>query len=572
MQIKQHFSQYIQQVEQTLSPIEELKADITKTVEIGNQIKKGELIVPVVGGFSSGKSTLINNFLGSTLLPTSIRPETAIAAELRYCEEEYIEAIKDEKATRYSLSQLAEIKDNGQNFDYLKIFLNNANLKAIAPLVLVDMPGFGAFNEEHNKAIKTYYVSGNYFIFLTDCTAGTITRDMERTISDLKEIGAGFSFCLSKTNLRPASDVDEVAEQMSEHLQDLCDYDKELVRLDFDGGKNLQRILADIDPEMLFKQIYQPRLESLHSGLKGSINTRVSTLKENKEELEGVQTRLTKQISDLEKRRKHSVLRVESYCENANRGIVQRIHSTLLEQQGNLVTTAMRNQSAFAVELNDLVKDVSLREVKKQFERIREEAIADIESEIEANFSGLNGVSFSNFAADLKLDNINLNTPTVAPTPTVDKDMLQTIKNMADILGNIVPVLKPVTKVVSTIASIASAIFGGGETRVEQPQISQADIEANQRRQIETQYQTVILPKIKYELEAKLPEVLKENISGLIDEINKQFGEKVQSRQREIEQELQHKTAPATEIEQRIVVLNQIATKLDQLSEQYLTR
>ena len=48
------------------------------------QIENAELIVPVVGGFSAGKSTIINNFLGENLLATSLTPETALATELRY--------------------------------------------------------------------------------------------------------------------------------------------------------------------------------------------------------------------------------------------------------------------------------------------------------------------------------------------------------------------------------------------------------------------------------------------------------------------------------------------------------
>lgn len=189
-------------VDQTFSPLA-LTDELADSKAVSEKIQQGELIVPVVGGFSSGKSTLINSFLGNPLLPTAVRPETALAAELRYSEEEYIIAVKGGKESGcYSISQLPEIKDNNQNFDYIKIYLNNANLKAIAPLVLVDMPRFGAFNEEHNKAISTYYVRGNYFVFLTECTAGTITRDMERTIEDLQQYGTDFSFCLSKTNLR----------------------------------------------------------------------------------------------------------------------------------------------------------------------------------------------------------------------------------------------------------------------------------------------------------------------------------------------------------------------------------
>lgn len=568
MKIKQQFSDYLQKVKQTLSSLE-LNNELDKASNVSQKIQQGELIVPVVGGFSSGKSTLINSFLGNPLLPTSVRPETALAAELRYSEEEYIIAVKGKTTTRYSISQLPEIKDNNQQFDYLKIYLNNANLKQISPLVLVDMPGFGAFNEEHNKAISTYYVRGNYFVFLTDCAAGTITRDMERTIENLQQYGTDFSFCLSKTNLRTKSDVDNVAEEIKEQLEGQFDYTKELVRLALNGGENLKKILMDINPEDLFKQVYQPELVQLHGNLRSAVNTRLATLKAEKEEIAEVQERLQKQIENLGQRQKNTLLRVQDYAQSSTKGVINRIYSKLLEQQGVLVATAMRSQAEFGNELNELVKDVSLRELKAQFEKIREEAISDIEEEISANFSGIGGLTFSNFANELKLDPIKTSEPTIAPIPT-DSGMLNTIKNVADVIGTLFPVFKPVAKVVSVIASVASAIFGSSEVRQSMPQVSQADIEANQRRQIETQYQTVILPKIKYELESKLPDTLKENIQSLIDEINRQFSDKVQAKQREIEQEVQNQSLPQAEIDKRIEGLTQAGQALDKLSEQYL--
>lgn len=568
MQIKQQFSDYLQKVEQTLSPLE-LNDEVNRSRDIAHKIQQGELIVPVVGGFSSGKSTLINSFLGNPLLPTSIRPETALAAELRYSEDEYIIAVKGETTARYSISQLPEIKDNNQQFDYLKIYLNNANLKAISPLVLVDMPGFGAFNEEHNKAISTYYVRGNYFVFLTECTAGTITRDMERTIGDLQQYGSDFSFCLSKTNLRTKSDIDDVADQIKDQLEGQFDYTKELVRLDFNGGENLRKILTDINPEDLFKRVYQPELVHLHANLRSAVNTRLATLTSEKEEIAEVQERLQKQIKNLEQRQKNTLLRVQDYVQNSNKGVINRIYGKLLEQQGVLVATAMRSQTEFSKELNELVKDVSLRELKAQFEKIRDDAISDIEAEISANFNGIGSLNFSHFGSELKLEAMKPNEPVVSPVP-MDSGTWNTIKLAVDVVSTLFPVLKPVTKVVSVIASVASAIFGGSEVKQTTPQISQADIEANQRRQIETQYQTVILPKIKYELESKLPESLKENIQSLIDEINRQFSEKVNAKQREIEQEAQNQAMPQAEIDKRIAALTQAGQELDKLSEQYL--
>ncbi len=45
---------------------------------------KKQLVIPIVGNFSAGKSTLLNRFLGSSVLPTGITPETSLATELHY--------------------------------------------------------------------------------------------------------------------------------------------------------------------------------------------------------------------------------------------------------------------------------------------------------------------------------------------------------------------------------------------------------------------------------------------------------------------------------------------------------
>ncbi len=50
---------------------------------IQNALKEsGSIKVPIVGDFSSGKSSLINAYIGRTsLLPVDITPETAVAYE-----------------------------------------------------------------------------------------------------------------------------------------------------------------------------------------------------------------------------------------------------------------------------------------------------------------------------------------------------------------------------------------------------------------------------------------------------------------------------------------------------------
>lgn len=51
--------------------------------ELEEQVQKQEFIVPIIGGFSSGKSSFLNSFLQKNVLSTDIAPQTAISQNTR---------------------------------------------------------------------------------------------------------------------------------------------------------------------------------------------------------------------------------------------------------------------------------------------------------------------------------------------------------------------------------------------------------------------------------------------------------------------------------------------------------
>ena len=199
MKAKKNFLEYIKKVKNIITPLEIPDNGLS---DIQSQIEYAELIVPVVGGFSAGKSTLINSFLGTEILPTAVTPETALATELRYSETDYIEAVTESGSIeRHEISEFGSLKDNARNFTNLRLFLNNDKLKVIQPLVLVDMPGFDAPIENHNRAILTYLERGVFFVFLTSVDDGNITLSMKREIENLERFSKGFAFCISNANV-----------------------------------------------------------------------------------------------------------------------------------------------------------------------------------------------------------------------------------------------------------------------------------------------------------------------------------------------------------------------------------
>lgn len=196
-----------------------------------DSIEKQELLVPIVGGFSVGKSTLLNDFLGENILSVGLTPETALATELRYTDSEsYFIAVKkngtEEEEGKIALKDSEILKTRAQEFEYCKIYLNHPKLKKLSPIILVDMPGFDAPIGAHNKAISNYLRKGVYYIILESIDKGTIASSIKSQIDILVAYNRDFSFCLSKTNLISPQDVAEVCEGIRKELEIDFDYNK----------------------------------------------------------------------------------------------------------------------------------------------------------------------------------------------------------------------------------------------------------------------------------------------------------------------------------------------------------
>ncbi|WRG34628.1 dynamin family protein [Helicobacter pylori] len=218
---------FVEFLEQVLEVLKEVEIDKTECSTLLASIQKQQLVIPVVGNFSAGKSTLLNRFLGSSVLPTGITPETSLATELHYSANERIEAFSnnDEKTESFELNEQSfeVIKDNATKYSYLKVYLNNEALKDSVPLVFVDMPGFDSPISSHTHAILEYLERGVHFVILTSVEEDNLTKRMVRELKNLLEFDKGLSFILSKTNLRTPSQVGEISRYIQDQIQDHLD-------------------------------------------------------------------------------------------------------------------------------------------------------------------------------------------------------------------------------------------------------------------------------------------------------------------------------------------------------------
>ncbi|WP_300673675.1 patatin-like phospholipase family protein [Desulfoluna sp.] len=123
------------------------------------------VLVPLIGKFSAGKSTLLNAFLGRALLGEDLDPETADASELHFGLKEHAEGIflNGEETPIPDVAAMLPSPESNSLW-YYRRYVNNPLLKHLDRLVLVDMPGFDSTRLNHEKAIANYMERGEVFI------------------------------------------------------------------------------------------------------------------------------------------------------------------------------------------------------------------------------------------------------------------------------------------------------------------------------------------------------------------------------------------------------------------------
>ncbi len=185
-------------------------------------------MVAVGGGFSTGKSSFLNNVLGLKL-PIGLDKTTAIPT---YC-------LKGEREVLMGCSQNGGMVELPYlTFDHKFLDSLGFNLKEVMPSMLlsapsvpfeflcfIDTPGYDASNQGYTggdrQDSKEYLANAKYILWVIDCQHGTIQSDDLDYLQELyEEHGKQVFIVLNKADLKITIQLEEIAVQTKETLED----------------------------------------------------------------------------------------------------------------------------------------------------------------------------------------------------------------------------------------------------------------------------------------------------------------------------------------------------------------
>ncbi|GAA9378134.1 dynamin-like GTPase family protein [Helicobacter pylori] len=539
---------FVEFLEQVLEVLKEVEIDKTECSTLLASIQKQQLVIPVVGNFSAGKSTLLNRFLEKSVLPTGITPETSlVVTELHYSANERIEAFSnnDEKTESFELNEQSfeAIKENAAEYSCLKVYLNNEALKNSAPLVFVDMPGFDSPISSHTHAILEYLERGVHFVILTSVEEGNLTKRMVRELKSLLEFDKGLSFILSKTNLRTPSQVGEISHYIQEQIQDHLDLTTHLIYSNKDNNALLE-VADKIDAEKLFSALYLERLKFLNSQLQNSLKSVMESFDYSKEKaLEEIKA-LDLGVKDIEKT--YEKLRAnleEEYSSVAVGSVVKKVLEDVRDQKPYLASL-INKPNELNSEIESIMQQSLIKNAKLEIEKIN----LSFSKDFHAEFESLNNTQLS---SDLSVN--------------LERGIELGINALSVILAKN-PVTRPFALILKGLKSLLKELL------ILLPNIIASFFrnEEKERAKLENLIEAKVIPDVQYKLKKVLPglfnECLENSLKGLKDRCELEITHKKQ----EIALAQKEKEKHLNDLEDQKQILENKINALSDLEQQYL--
>ncbi len=550
--------------------------------QLKEDVRRTELLIPVIGAFSAGKSSLINAFLGEDTLGVGLTPETELATELRYSSDPHLLALRpDGSSERLDVSALSTLKSRADEFTHVQLYLDNPQLKALPSLVLVDMPGFGSSLANHNKAIAYYLPRGVHFIVVTSVEDGNITQSMLRQLDDLQTYGRDFTFLLNKVNLRSDEQVQDVAELVDDQIRSNFVDSRPVIAVGLDGEARLKEVLARLQPEQILRQVFEDRLKDLTHSLLGQINLALTSLKKDQAENQHALSELAKSIRQIERKRDEVLedLRDQQLDRTVDR-CLKAVGRELDNVESELVNAGLSgNQEAFSRIVSEVVRSSLTRSVKDQMDTLSRSVVADF-----AQAMGDLGKSMGQFNNEQNwlgqiTDRINRSLQKTGETlghwsgslAERNAQELERLKKESKweegqplprvTYQGLATVLAVTTSVVNPLIELAIIFL---------PNILAFINEGRQREQLRQKVITEVIPSVKRELRDRLPALLNEQMDALVAQVSSEFEREIREKQNLINELVSNRQQNAQVAEQQMEHLTRVREALQKLASDTL--
>lgn len=371
-------------------------ASLIDEISVRSQQANCDLILPLVGEFSSGKTTLINALTDSKKLETATKPTTATIYRIHFgCDKSRANVLDtDEKWIEYS--DIAELK-NDKLGNAVMVDIFDTSLQVPSTTILVDTPGLSSSDPRHRQALVNFLPQADAILLVTDVNQ-QLTRSITDFVRTMELAQRPIFLIITKCDTKSTQDLAQVRKYISDNIQlpiqqIVCvSAVKDDMQELFSLFNNIQSEKADI-----IKQVDAARIQNVAK----SLLIRIEELLESSSSDKKLENAIHQQEMDLKQLKRnieHLVNEVSCDVEEVGRKLVRHFEDTVSARLEALVAGNSGNFDAEAISvinntasllLNDYRNEIQHSFRKKANESQRKEDAVSLQSLKELDLSSL---------------------------------------------------------------------------------------------------------------------------------------------------------------------------------------
>ena len=482
-----------------------------------DSLDKFQVTTPLIGEFSTGKSSLINAMLGSDYLGINLLPETSVPAEICYGDKERAviqEVDKNAETTRAKEMSLAEFKDSklsASNVKKVQIFINNDFLRTVSTVKLVDMPGFNSGLELHNRAIDEYMPESLAYIITFSARDPAIPADMATFLRELKLHDAPVYLLITKSKSVLPKELDQCVARIREDAKKYLGLKDVNISCTNAKGKPedinaepLREILSEIEgkSQSIFEQEATRKLKKYASELAIYLETSIRKVNATPSEIEAQEAACARQLARLQEK-----------IGAAREDFSSQIDASLSNFRARL-TDALNTESSA---LENMIMNGS--DVKDKITMIvRENAIVCMKEDFSSRLKRYVERIAEAVKLDLSVDtNLQLNAEQLQIDSAI-KDTIQ--KSLPVILSAIgIAVGGPVGAVIGAVVGLVADIFF-------------AKKQQNEKRRMAREKVCEIIPSVTEKAVSVVGEKIREQVDNIGAQIDEDVSQKIATQEK----------------------------------------
>ena len=175
-----------------------------------------KLILPIVGEFSSGKTSLINEITEGKKLETASKPTTSVIYEIYFgSKEEKAEIISENEKIKV-VENITSLKNDNLN-DVKRIKIYDTSKKIDSETVLVDTPGLSSNKPKHIEALSEYLPNADAIFLFSDVNQ-QVTKSLLDFIDTKKLMHLPLYLVMTKTDTKTKEEVNGIKQYISEEI------------------------------------------------------------------------------------------------------------------------------------------------------------------------------------------------------------------------------------------------------------------------------------------------------------------------------------------------------------------